>query len=309
MIGVVAMAKFQAKGTAGGLQKRGVHRLGPGVLALATLACGSASGGGGDPEADTTDSSSTSGAETTNTDGTSGSSVTSSGSTTSGSSTTGAGVGGTTVDSTSSTDSSGTGGSAGNATAETSTSGNPQGTGVVTPTWSDYCLATFVEDHEIVDAFGDPIFTALAGEQYLISSYGRFFADEATLMYLTENGPYGFDVSVDLSAGVPFTSDCDLGNATEYYAVFIDVTVYAEEELTTPLCDLSAGTAVALDGQGYGYALTNLVGNGEPAVYSIQLSSLSTECGGMTSGYVPVQTTELLDTSTYLVPIRVILGP
>ena len=50
----------------------------------------------------------------------------------------------------------------------------------------------------VLDGFGDPMFTARAGEEYLLSSYN---SARAELIYLTDVGPETFDVDADPSSG------------------------------------------------------------------------------------------------------------
>src|SRR6187402_818900 len=47
--------------------------------------------------------------------------------------------------------------------------GNGAGTGAIREPWLDYCTATFTEDYEVLDVFGDVTFTAHEGESYLMS--------------------------------------------------------------------------------------------------------------------------------------------
>ena len=129
-------------------------------------------------------------------------------------------------------------------------------------------------------------------------------------MYLTPDGPDTFEIGV--AAGTqafPFTSNCTPGDVTEYYAVFTDVGVYDSVELSTKLCDLSAGSVVPRDGAsmaGYATAGGGLSG---PATYQVMLNAFSDRCGGASEGYVSVPETEVLGSTTWLVPIIVIIGP
>lgn len=186
-------------------------------------------------------------------------------------------------------------------------------TGTVTDEWSGYCVATFTEDHEVRDFFDDPLFTAHAGDQFLMSRYTEAFDnDVATLNYLTSKGPYDFEFEAPLgSRDFPFTANCEFDRVVEYLAVFDDVSVYETEALANKLCDLSAGTVVLRDAtvsSGYGVASSdfNLTG---PQTYEVFLNTLSQECGNAEKGYVSVPQTTVLGTHTWIVPIQVIIGP
>ena len=181
------------------------------------------------------------------------------------------------------------------------------GPGTVTEAWSSYCLATFTSDYAVLDTFDEPLFTARAGEQYLMSSYPYTFGgpNSAGLLYLTEHGPVEFEVDPG-SEPAPFTSNCPKNTAKKYYAVFDDVSVFSDTTLTSKLCDLTAGAALPLTG-GYGYSLSTSTDGA--AIYSIVLGPYSAQCGAAERGSVEVPTVQVLDQTTYLIPIRAILGP
>ena len=190
------------------------------------------------------------------------------------------------------------------------TTGGGDGGGQVTSEWQSYCVATFVQDYTVVDVFGDTLFHVKAGSEYLVLDYSEWSGEpEATLAYLSAAGPYDFDVA---TTGAPFTSNCDLENATGYYAAFTDVTVYQDEALTTPLCELTAGTAEPLDGSsmaGSSLVMTDDIDLNGPSTYEIYLNSFSARCGGADTGFVSVPETRVLGVYTWLVPIQVVLGP
>jgi hypothetical protein len=171
-------------------------------------------------------------------------------------------------------------------------------------TWSDYCIATMTEDHQVLDFFGDVAFTARVGEEYLIA---RLEADQAELVFLATTGPWNFDIDGTAETR-PFTTQCAVGATTDHYAVFSDVTVFAEEELTTPLCDLDAGAVRPREPTGSGYGITGSnVGSNQ--TYEVILNAFSAECGGADRGYVSVPETTVHGSHTWLVPIIGIVGP
>jgi len=180
------------------------------------------------------------------------------------------------------------------------------GPGTVTAPWKGLCVATFTVDYAVADAFKKPLFTAHAGEQYLVV---RYFADfSATLGYLTPSGPLEFGVTTDVDVSLPFTSNCSPRSEANYVAVFADLSVFAEPGLTVKLCDLANGTTVARD-------LSKLVGfsletnSGANAVYELDLNAFSARCGGADKGYIRVTALSLFGSGYSIVPFRLILGP
>jgi hypothetical protein len=174
-------------------------------------------------------------------------------------------------------------------------------------TWSGYCVATFTSDYDVLDSFDEPLFTARVGEQYLMTAYPPSFGgpNSAGLLYLTQDGPFSFEVDPG-SDPAPFTANCPKDTSKRSYAVFSDVSLYSDTTLATKLCDLTAGTALPLDG-GYGFSLSSS-SDGE-AIYSIILGPYGAQCGAAEEGSVVVPSVQVLDQNTYLVPIRAILGP
>ena len=179
--------------------------------------------------------------------------------------------------------------------------GTPNGT--VSDLWEGYCTATFEQDFTVLDAFDEVSFTARAGDTYLISSLDSNFSDEATLLYLPGSSVEEFVVP---NADPPFSTNCDAATTESYYAVFADVAVYSDEQLTTQLCELSEGQVAAMSGQA-GYAATNFALGG-PITYEVYLGGFSTECGASV-GYVSVPPTDLWGSRTWLAPFRIILAP
>jgi hypothetical protein len=204
--------------------------------------------------------------------------------------------------------SSGCGGSDGGGT------GAPTGAatgGQITAEWQSYCVATFTREYSVLDPFGDVTFTAHASEAYLMTAYENSFSkDHAGLVYLTPSGPYGVDVDVDSGTrAFPFTTGCVFGSVSQYYAAFTDVSLYDTAQLSTKLCALSAGTVLPLDATSpAGFGATGASFNG-PATYQVFLNAFKTQCGGAASGFVSVPETQVLGTTTWLVPIISIIGP
>jgi hypothetical protein len=185
--------------------------------------------------------------------------------------------------------------------------GGRSGGGTVSEAWAGFCTATFTEDTPIVDAFDEPMFTARVGEEFLMSDFDDSFGARAELLFLTTTGPDSFELKPNASSTWPFTSNCTIGAGVPYYTVFQDVTVFAEKELTTKLCSLSAGSALPAGAAGRGYALSSVVQGA--AVYQLILGPFSAECGGVDRGYIRVPQTNSFGSTTYLVPVSGIIGP
>jgi len=173
--------------------------------------------------------------------------------------------------------------------------------GTVTDLWSEFCIATFTEDYAVLDPFGDPMFTAKAGEEYLLLDYPTPYRS-ATAAYLTSIGPIDFDIEPNTdNTSFPFTSNCAPDPPLTYFAVFADVTVFAEPELVTEICALQAGDAVLRDEMAAsGYAVETI--GDESAVYEIFLNAFSAQCGGAQNGYVSVPMIHALGSDRVLVP-------
>jgi hypothetical protein len=184
-------------------------------------------------------------------------------------------------------------------------SGGPRAeTGTITEEWATFCTATFTADTPIVDASEEPIFTAHAGDEFLLAD----FSDDvdARLVYLTNDGPDSFEVEARDGAW-PFTSNCTVGQGVSYYAVFTDVSVFAEKELTTKVCDLSKGAALPAGSGARGFTFSGSQGSSD--IYEVLLGPFSAKCGGRAKGYVSVPQTQSLGTITWLVPFASIIGP
>jgi len=184
--------------------------------------------------------------------------------------------------------------------------GLANGNGTVNETWAGFCTGTFTEDTAIVD-FDRTIFTAHAGEEFLMSDFDDAFGGHAEFLYLTDAGPDSFRVEPSDDATWPFTSNCTIGQGVPYYAVFKDVSVFAEKELTTKICDLSAGSVLPAGGSGRGYSLAG--SSAGATIYEVILGPFGAECEGHDRGYVRVQQTHSFGSTTWLVPIAGIIGP
>ena len=156
-----------------------------------------------------------------------------------------------------------------------------------------------------MDVFGDTVFTARAGDAYLISDFDPAFdAGTTEFLYVTSKGPETFTVETPAD-DPPFTSNCQPDAVDDYYAAFTDVSFFSDEALTTPLCDIAAGTALPSTGsQGFILTSGDIFG---PAIYEVFLGPFSADCGDAESGYVSVPETQIFGSTTWLVPLASIL--
>lgn len=183
--------------------------------------------------------------------------------------------------------------------------------GAVTGEWRNYCVATLTGDTSVEDGFD--MLTLEAGSEYLVAGYEDGFGDiDLDLLYLTPGGPYDVEIRVATAAELPVTSNCDLPNAKPYYAVFQDLAVYAEKELTTKICDLSAGSVLPQENTfvSQGVAdFSEIDFSSKPHTYRVSLNAFSPQCGGGQDGFISVPSTEVAGTTTWLPGIHWILGP
>lgn len=185
--------------------------------------------------------------------------------------------------------------------------GPATGDGRVTEEWATFCTGTFTQDTPIIDAFDEPLFTARAGDEYLLSDFSDSFGGRAEFLYLTSVGPDSFEIEPDASGGWPFTSNCTIGQGVPYYAAFTNVDVFAEKELTTKACSLTAGSVLPAGNSGRGYAFSGSAG--DSAIYEVILGPFSDQCQALDRGYIKVPHTKSFNSTTWLVPIAGIIGP
>jgi hypothetical protein len=185
------------------------------------------------------------------------------------------------------------------------------GPGVVVDPWTDYCVLTFTSDHEFIGPLDDVEFTARTGESYLVAAYRAFSGSPSVeIFYLTDVGPVEFEL--DLAGPPPFTSTCDLEAGRRLLGVFVDLTLYEDEELTREACQLPAGTTIPFENsQGSGYAIAgevDLFGSG-PTTYKLFFDALSERCGGLEELFVSARQKTVGSTTYTIVPVRLFMAP
>lgn len=169
--------------------------------------------------------------------------------------------------------------------------------------WRDFCVATLTEDYEVLEGNGEGLFTAKAGDEYLVS---WLELDSAGLVYLAPSGAYDF--SIETKGGLwPATFSCTRGQTTPYWAVFVSTTAFADSDLTTPLCELEAGTQSAFDST----SASGITSGGMSGAYFYELrgDALGPKCDGALVGYVEAESTRLFGAARLLPPVGMILGP
>lgn len=176
--------------------------------------------------------------------------------------------------------------------------------GQVIAPWDSLCVATFTEDFDIVDTFGDVELSVKAGQRYLLGEPSFF--GTSTIYYIGSEGPVDLEIDVSDATMPPFTSSCDGGTTTSLSAVFVETTVYADEDLTMPLCTLSASTTMAGDGVDYAFAGGDLFSS---STYWVDLGALSSSCDGNSEGYIKAGEVEIGSTSYTVIPVATVLGP
>jgi len=178
----------------------------------------------------------------------------------------------------------------------------PAAGGQVVAPWDQYCVATFTEEFDVTDSFGDVVLTAQAGDRYLLGDSGFFAA--ATLVYIAAEGPVELDIEVEDESMLPFTTSCP-GRTLSLVGVFADMPVFSDEALTMPLCTLQAGLTVNGAGIGYAVAGSDLF----TAPYQVTLGALGEHCGGASEGFVASVDVPLGGGSFGGVPFATLLAP
>ena len=120
------------------------------------------------------------------------------------------------------------------------------------------CTATFNQDHEVIDFWGDSLFTVKSGETYILADlYESGTTTEASFYYLVEEGAYGFELEVEGSdvSEFPFDLSCTNGTSS-VLGVFSDVVVYSDEGLNEEVCRMNRGSSAPVDSVS-GYSLVS----------------------------------------------------
>lgn len=193
--------------------------------------------------------------------------------------------------------------------AESADSGTDEGSIDATDieVWRSYCIATFSESFDVLAFNNDFLFTAEAGDEFVMSQYSDPSDIEATLLHAAEQGPIDFEIeAADFPNGLPFTSSCEPDAVVRHYAAFADVTLYTTEALDTVLCEIPEGTVLPTSGGGY--QAIGIPTAGQDATYLLFLGGFETQCGA-SEGYVNVPSSDEFGVALHNIPLRLIVGP
>jgi len=176
------------------------------------------------------------------------------------------------------------------------------GPGTVTPTWQDFCVATFHRDHQVSEKIGnDDLFVAMTGDQYLFTSRVTLVDGTtiAGLEYLTEYGLFRFDVEAPPN-DAPYSLNCDHDAAVRHVGVIVDTTLYSDDTLDSVLCTLDAGAALP------GETRNSITAGG---VDQVAVGPFSDQCQGAEWGYLVAPRVDVLgQRGTTLIPLRTLIG-
>jgi hypothetical protein len=140
--------------------------------------------------------------------------------------------------------------------------------GQVVAPWDAYCVATFTRDFTVKSFFDDVLLEIQKGDRYLLAA-GSF---DERIVYIGEDG--ATDLRIETS-DTPYTSSCRTSDAR--FSVFADTTVYADLELTMPVCELKAGQLFPAGA--YSVTLAD-------DAYEVSFAGLASVCDGTTGGFV-----------------------
>jgi hypothetical protein len=177
--------------------------------------------------------------------------------------------------------------------------------GQVTERWEAFCIATFTEDYQVIDPFGDPVLDVAKGERFLLEEYPAIFPERATILYLGNGGPVDFEIEVAEGAPFPFTSSCALGAGKSAVGVFADVTVYANASLSDEACTLEAGSVTSNARLNY-ETVSDL--DDDRYVFRFDFAGLEALCG-VADGYVEAARVQAGSTEYVGLPLATLLEP
>ena len=175
-------------------------------------------------------------------------------------------------------------------------SSTPAPNGQVVAPYDELCVATITEPFDVFDAFDEVVISLEAGARYLQGA-GSFSGE--SLVYIAHEG----HIEIDLDADAPLSSSCT-GRTEQVAAVFVDTDVYADKELTRPLCTLEAGSFAP---GAVGLALVGRVF--ESSTYAISFDGLEEHCDGRRVGF-GASTQVTVGSSRHIgIGLATVLGP
>ena len=166
----------------------------------------------------------------------------------------------------------------------------------------NFCHITLTEDYAIEEPHTGAVLQALAGSRYLINSLdfssSVSFSDFFTAFYLDEQGIVSFKGKIRDAKSMQFMSNCKEFETQWVFAVFTDVTLFVDRQLSQPACQLSAGTAIDVSGYHFGR-----LGNS----WSLDIEELASICNGHKDLYFKPNKTQFDNKTIRAVPLGIIL--
>jgi hypothetical protein len=156
--------------------------------------------------------------------------------------------------------------------------------------WSRFCVASFTRDFTFESASGDPLLTIQRGDELLLYD---LYASEFGVLIPVPGGVQTFNEPFFHEA-LPFDTNCDRDQLTNHIAVFANMTLYEDPELTRPICQLERGTTFPFDSWGSAQTFAD-------ELVKLDIAGWSEPCAGHDVAYF-AQTDDVW-------PIQYILGP
>jgi hypothetical protein len=159
--------------------------------------------------------------------------------------------------------------------------------------WSRFCVATFTRDFTF--SSGEPL-TIQRGEELLLYtlSESAFLGGEFGVLIPTPSGVITYNEPFFDEPSWPFETNCDPERLSYHVAVFDDLTLHEDEELTRPVCVLERGTTFPFDSWG-------TVQSFEESLVELDILGWSEPCAGHEEAFF-AQPEDVW-------PIQYILGP
>lgn len=182
--------------------------------------------------------------------------------------------------------------------------------GTITEEWESFCSATLTEDMAVKDVFDDVLFTAKAGDTYLMSDYETFAGEtRAELLYLHPQGVVDFRIAAPEGEPLPLESNCEVDSGLKHQAVFVTTTFYTDEGLGAVACELEAGTSGAGGGGSVLVSELDFNNPNAPATYQVTMGGLAAACNDITETYVRAAPFQAFGTTYAQPPVDFVLAP
>jgi hypothetical protein len=164
--------------------------------------------------------------------------------------------------------------------------GDDSNNGQVSEELATYCIATFTEDHEILNPVGDVALRIEQGQRYLLTG----LPDSPAIVYQHQDGAFDLDLDED-TASIDAPCLADGVQLSSEYVAFAQLDVYSDLELQNQVCTIEKFTRGGPIS--YGYAAND--------AYEVFLDE--GYCDGLQSGFVRATRLTVGDASYVGVPI------